>query len=66
MGRRSLLYWIFGTVFSNDRSTSRLIAVVLLMLVVYLYARQATVPDPLMNVLMLVMGYYFRGTQKAA
>jgi hypothetical protein len=62
-GHRSLFSWVFGTFFSNASNTSGLLAVMLVGAVIYFYARHGTVPDILLNVLMVIVGFYFGGVR---
>ncbi len=65
LGHRSLLSWLFGTFFLNRSNTSGLLAVVLLFAVVFFYWSKTTVPDALVNALMLSLGFYFAGTKNS-
>ena len=63
LGHRSFLSWVFGTFFSNASNTSGLLAVMLVGAVIYFYAKHGTVPDLLLNVLMVIVGFYFGGVR---
>ena len=62
-GHRSLLSWLFGTFFSNASNTSGLLAIVLVGAVVFFYAKNGSIPDPLLNVLLVIVGFYFGGAR---
>ena len=61
LGHRSLFSRVFGTFFSNSSNTSGLLAVVLVSAVIYFYARSGSVPDRLLDVLYIIVGFYFGG-----
>jgi len=63
LGHRSLFSWLFGTFFLNRSNTSGLLAVVLLLSVIVFYGWKNAVPDPLVNALMLSLGFYFAGSK---
>jgi hypothetical protein len=63
VGRRSLFDGIFGTMFSNAKNTSGIIAFVLLLVVAYLWVIQAPVPEQLATAAMLVLSFYFGTTR---
>jgi 4-hydroxybenzoate polyprenyltransferase len=62
-GHRSLLSWLFGTFFSNASNTSGVLAILLVVAVFFFYFKNGTVPDPLLNVLMIIVGFYFGGAR---
>ena len=62
-GHRSLLSWAFGTFFSNASNTSGVLAITLVGAIIYFYARNGSIPDTLLNVLMIIVGFYFGGAR---
>jgi uncharacterized membrane protein len=62
-GHRSLLSWVFGTFFSNASNTSGVLAIMLVGAVIYFYARRGTVAEPVLNVLLVIVGFYFGGAR---
>jgi hypothetical protein len=65
-GRRTLFNCVFGTMFSNAKNTSGIIAMILLLVVAYLWLTQAPVPDQLAAAAMAVVSFYFGTTRSAA
>ncbi len=63
LGHRSLLSWVFGTFFFNASNTSGILALTLVGAIIYFYARNGSIPDPLLNVLMIIVGFYFGGAR---
>jgi hypothetical protein len=63
LGHRSLLSWLFGTFFSNASNTSGLLAITLVAAVIYFYAKTGSIGEPLLNVLMVIVGFYFGGAR---
>lgn len=63
LGHRSLLSWLFGTFFSNASNTSGLLALGLVAAVIWFYAVGKEVPTPLVNVLLVIVGFYFGGAR---
>lgn len=62
-GHRSLLSWLFGTFFSNASNTSGVLAVALVGAIIFFYYKNGAIPDPLLNVLMIIVGFYFGGAR---
>lgn len=61
LGSRSLFSWVFGTFFSDSTNTSGLLAIALVVSVIYLYVRQAQIPDRLLDAVFIIIGFYFGG-----
>lgn len=61
LGSRSLFSCVFGTFFSDSTNTSGLLAIALVVSVIYLYLRQAQIPDRLLDAVFIIIGFYFGG-----
>lgn len=60
-GHRSFFSWMFGDFFSRSTNTSGLLAFALVSAAIYLFVTNGSVPDRLLDVVFLVVGFYFGG-----
>jgi hypothetical protein len=54
---------LFGTFFSNASNTSGVLAIILVVASIHFYGKNGSIPDPLLNVLMIIVGFYFGGAR---
>jgi uncharacterized membrane protein len=60
-GHRSAFSWVFGSFFSNSSNTAGLLAFILVSAVLYMYVAKLPVPDKLLDILLIIIGFYFGG-----
>ena len=63
---RSVFSRIFGNFFTNSSNTSGLLAVGVMVAVVYMFVRTGQAPDRLLDILYVIIGFYFGGAMKSA
>ena len=63
-GERSLFSKVFGNFFLNPSNTTGLLASALMGAVIYLFVKHGQAPDRLLDVLYIVVGFYFGGATK--
>jgi hypothetical protein len=61
LGDRSLFSWIFGSFFADSTNTSGLLAIGLVVSVIWLYVKNGSVPDSMLDAVFIIVGFYFGG-----
>jgi hypothetical protein len=61
---RSVFSRFFGNFFTNSSNTAGLLALGVMVAVIYLFVKTGQAPDRLLDILYVIVGFYFGGATK--